>query len=140
MTKHHEQTTTQQIGGDGIIIVDAEGGIVRMKQSGHEHLTLLSKADMDEALTHLGRRSFDALLAALREGDLNQEIVTEEPRLYVLEVLALPIVTGFRIDGWALTVRDVTDSPQEPANSRPPGQSRSVFHWPPNSSLTSNIT
>jgi hypothetical protein len=140
MTKHHEQTTTQQTGGDGAIIMNAEGDIVRTNPRGHEDQPFLSKAEMDEALTHLGMRSFDALLAALCEGDLNQEIVTEEPRLYVLEVLALPIVTGFRIDGWALTVRDVTDSPQEPSNSRPPGQSRSVFHWPPNSSLTSNIT
>jgi two-component system, cell cycle sensor histidine kinase and response regulator CckA len=77
-----------------------------------DHLGLHDSLPQRESLTQLAGRPMAAFLAPPPSGALYHELSLAHPRRYTFELLAQSIGTGDDVQGWLLTIRDVSEERQ----------------------------
>jgi PAS domain-containing protein len=137
MVTYQEQTITHWQNDDGLIIIDAAGHVVRTNPQGQAYLALLGDAGTTGTLTHLGREPLERLLVSPPVEQANHQLVLIGPPRQVFNVVAQPVVTGSRVDGWMLLIREDYEEEEE-ASPQQPEETALVIHWPPAWFGTSN--
>ncbi|MCP4680511.1 MAG: response regulator [Deltaproteobacteria bacterium] len=97
--------------GDGVLAIDTEYHIVLTNPKAKEHLSILAQGALDgEVLTELGGMPMKKILKEPAREAACHEISTSSPEQKSFEVIAHPIETERRIDGWVLVMRDVSQA------------------------------
>jgi signal transduction histidine kinase/ActR/RegA family two-component response regulator len=94
---------------DGVISVDADGHIVLANPVARTYLAEMTNADFGDVLTHLGDHQLETFLANALDTNNYLEVTIEGPPQQKFEVVAQPMDTGQRANGWVLIIRDVTE-------------------------------
>ena len=94
---------------DGVISVDADGHIVLANPVARTYLAEMTNADFGDVLTHLGDHQLETFLVNALDADNYLEVTIEGPPQQKFEVVAQPMDTGQRTNGWVLIIRDVTE-------------------------------
>ena len=89
---------------EGVLLLDEEGRVLSANRLGQQDLHTLAGIDVGSVLTHLADRPLTELLASLPHG-LWHELELEARSF---QVLARPIKSGEKAEGWVLVIRDVT--------------------------------
>ncbi|MDY7075515.1 MAG: response regulator [Chloroflexota bacterium] len=92
---------------EGILLLDAGGRVIHSNSVAQKYLFVLADAQVGNTLTHLGDRPLAELLTSPPRG-LWHEACTDGTPSRIFEVIARPIETGPGIEGWVLSIRDVT--------------------------------
>jgi hypothetical protein len=137
MATPQEQTITDWQNNDGLIIIDAGGHVMRTNSRGQAYLALLGDTDTTGTLTYLGREPLERLLVSPPVGQTGHQLVLTGPPRQVFNVVAQPVVTGPRVGGWMLLVREVYEEEEE-ASPQQTEETTLVIHWPPAWLGTSN--
>ncbi len=139
MVTHQEPTIIDWRNNDGLIVIDADGHVMRTNSQGQAYLALLGDTDTTGTLTYLGREPLERLLVSPPAGQTDHQLVLTGPPRQVFNVVARPVVTGPRFGGWMLLVRKVyEDEEEEEASPQQAEQTALVVHWPPAWFGTSN--
>jgi hypothetical protein len=133
----------QQHDNDGLIWLDAEEHVRQANLKGQEYLALLAQASVGDALTHLGERSFQELIALIPSPptvEMYHEVVLAGSVYQVFEVVIQSVLTGARFEGWILVIRQVNQGQPEQTLLESQERPTLIAHWPPVSPLTSNLS
>lgn len=132
---------TQQHNSNGLIWLDAEGYVRRTNLKGQEYLALLTKAGIDDTLTHLGEHPLQELLAlpSTPKMELCHKVVLAGPPCQAFAVVIQPVLTGAQFKGWMLVIREISQGQPEQALLESQERPVLIVHWPPASPLTSSL-
>lgn len=97
---------------DGAVVLDSEGYIIQANQTGQGYLALLADANVGSCLTSLGDRLTWELFASPPLGDMGHKVVWTGPPRRIFAVVARPVITELRADGWLLIIREVKETQQ----------------------------
>jgi len=90
---------------EGVLLLDVEGRVLSANRLGQGDLRTLAGIDVGEVLTHLADRPLTTLLLTSLPRGLWHEL---ELGARSFQVLARPIHSGEKAEGWVLVIRDVT--------------------------------
>jgi two-component system cell cycle sensor histidine kinase/response regulator CckA len=89
---------------EGVLLLNTDGQIILANPVAEEELATLASVNVGDTLGHLGDRPLSELLTSPPKGLWHK--VTADGRS--LQVIARPIESGPRPDGWVLVIRDVS--------------------------------
>lgn len=104
---------------DAAVVLDSEGYIIQANQTGQGYLALLADASVGSCLSSLGDRLIWELFASPPLGDMGHKVVWAGPPRRIFAVVAQPVITEFRTDGWLLIIREVKKTQQNCNNLSP---------------------
>lgn len=112
MKKQERLTVLLKYIKDGAVVLDSEGYIIQANQTGQGYLALLADAGIGSCLPALGDRLTWELFASPPLGDVGHKVVWTGPPRRVFAVVARPVVTELRANGWLLIIREVKETQQ----------------------------
>jgi len=89
---------------EGVVLLDEEGRVLSANRLGRGDLRTLASIDVGSVLTHLADRPLATLLTSPPRGLWHE--LTLDARSF--QVLARPIRSGEKAEGWVIVIRDVT--------------------------------